>query len=233
MAIRQAVDPFFPKEIGQMKILIITDGAGAAHPMQEELEKANYTVDIAEDGRTGLEMALKQRYQLIIVGGAQPGCDRWRICEALRTRRYRTPILMLMAEGADDYLPRPFDNQDLLVRVRSLLMRDKLPRTRVLRIGDLEIDTSQHRVKRAGAEIGMSQREYDLLEALATFEGKVLTREAIQERIWMNEEASYNIVNVYIGMLRKKIDANHKVKLIQTVYGVGYTLRLLQEEETI
>ena len=226
-----------------MRILVVEDEISIADLIREGLGEANYSVDIVGDGLTGLEMAQEQTYHLILLDVMLPGMNGWQVCEALRARRNRVPILMLTARdgvqdrvrgldaGADDYLPKPFDFQELLARVRALLRRDKVNRTRTIRVGDLEIDTAQRRVTRAGVEIGLSHREYDLLEALAGYEGKVLTRDAIQERIWMNEEAGGNTVNVYIGMLRKKIDANHSVKLIQTVHGVGYTLRLPEREE--
>lgn len=227
-----------------MRILLIEDEMGIANLIREGLEEAGYTVHLAHDGNTGLEMALEETYHLILLDLMLPGRDGWSVCEELRSRRMRIPIMMLTARettqdrvrgldtGADDYLPKPFDFQELLARVRALLRRDKVNRTRVIRVADLEIDTAQHRVHRAGVEIPLSHREYDLLEALAGNEGKVLTREAIQERIWMNEEAGFNTVNVYIGMLRKKIDANHVVKLIHTVHGVGYTLRMPQEAQS-
>ena len=128
-------------------------------------------------------------------------------------------------------MPKPFEFPELLARVRALLRRDKVHRTRVIQVADLEIDTAQRRVTRAGAEIGLSHREYDLLEALAAHESQVLTREVIQERIWMDEDSYSNTVDVYIGMLRKKIDAGHARKLIQTVRGLGYTLRVPEAEE--
>jgi len=227
-----------------MRILLIEDEAGIANLIRQGLEEANYRVDVAGDGQAGLELAEEQTYHLILLDVMLPKRDGWSVCEELRARRVRVPILMLTARdtvqdrvrgldtGADDYLPKPFDFQELLARVRALLRRDRVHRTRVIRVGDLEIDTAQHRVTRAGAVIPLSHREYDLLEALAAHEGKVLTREAIQERIWMNEEAYSNTVNVYIGLLRKKIDAHHPVKLIQTVHGVGYTLRLPEGEAT-
>lgn len=221
-----------------MKILLIEDEKGIANLIREGLEDASYSVDVRDDGQDGLELALEQMYHLIILDVMLPRRDGWSVCEALRARRCRTPILMLTARdtvadrvrgldaGADDYLPKPFDFQELMARVRALLRRDKIHRARMIRVGDLEIDSAKRRVTRDGVEILLSNREYDLLEALAANEGKVLTREAIQERIWMNEDAYSNTVNVYIGMLRKKIDAGHAVKLIQTVHGVGYTLRL-------
>jgi two-component system copper resistance phosphate regulon response regulator CusR len=127
--------------------------------------------------------------------------------------------------GADDYLAKPFEFPELLARVRALVRRDKVHRARVIRVADLEIDTAMRRVTRGGTAIPLSHREYDLLEALAASEGRVLTREVIQERIWRDEESYSNTVDVYIGLLRKKIDAGSDVKLIQTVRGLGYTLR--------
>ncbi|HEX5323048.1 MAG TPA: response regulator transcription factor, partial [Capsulimonadaceae bacterium] len=166
-----------------------------------------------------------------------PGMDGFRICEELRERGVASPILMLTARdavrdrvhglqiGADDYLPKPFDFAELVARVQALLRRDRLHKTRQIKIADLEIDTRARRVMRGGQEVALTPREYALLEALASHEAQVLTREVIQERVWLDEESSSNTVDVYIGSLRKKIDAGHEVKLIQTVHGVGYTLK--------
>lgn len=223
-----------------MKVLVIEDDAGIANMVRHGLEEANYLVEIASDGATGLQMALENTYGIIILDLMLPKMDGWQVCEELRRRRNRAPVLMLTARdavddrirgldaGADDYLPKPFDFQEFLARVRALLRRDRIHRTRIIRLADLEIDTSQRRVTRSGIEIGLSHREYELLEALAAHEGQVFTREAIQERVWMNETASSNTVDVYIAMLRKKIDAGHTIKLIHTVHGAGYTVRLLE-----
>jgi len=221
-----------------MRVLLIEDEPGISRLIKRGLEDAGYTVDTAQDGAAGLELAEMNTYAVILLDLMLPVMDGWTVCESLRRHKDRTPILMLTARdtvtdkvrgldtGADDYLPKPFDFQELLARLRALLRRDKVHKARVIRVGDLEIDTGQHRVTRGGREIGLSHREYELLEALAAHESQVLSREAIQERIWMNEESYSNTVDVYIRLLRKKIDAGFDVKLIHTVHGVGYTLRV-------
>jgi len=221
-----------------MRVLIIEDEPGIAGAVKRGLAGAGYEADIAVDGQAGLALALEHSYSAIILDVMLPGIDGWRVCEELREAGNRTPVLMLTAKdeiedrvrgletGADDYLVKPFDFRELLARVRSLLRRDKVHRTRKFRIADLEIDTSQRRVTRAGVEIGLSRREYDLIEALAAHHGQVLTRDTIQQRIWMDEDSYSNTVDVYVGMLRKKIDAGHPVKLIHTIRGAGYSLRV-------
>jgi two-component system copper resistance phosphate regulon response regulator CusR len=211
--------------------------------IQRGLQDAGYSVDVAADGLTGRRMAQEHTFHLIVLDLMLPGMSGLRVCEDLRAQRITVPILMLTARdgvddrvrgldaGADDYLPKPFAFPELLARVRALLRRDKIHRSRIIRVADLAIDTAQRRVERAGVEIGLSHREYELLEALAARESQVLTREVIQERIWMDESSVSNTVDVYIGMLRKKIDAGHDVKLIHTVRGTGYTLRAPDPEE--
>jgi DNA-binding response OmpR family regulator len=220
-----------------MNILIVEDEEAIASVVQKGLEEAGYRVAVARDGRDGLEKARERRFHLLILDIMLPGLDGLTICREIREDRNPVPILMLTAKdavpdrvtgletGADDYLPKPFEFPELLARVGALLRRDKLHRSRLIEVADLKIDTGAHRVERAGREIALSSREYELLEALASQEGRVLTREVILDRIWMAEDSFSNTVDVYIGSLRKKVDAGHSLKLIRTVHGVGYTLR--------
>lgn len=222
-------------------MLLVEDDAAIAQVVRQGLEENKFQVDVAGDGAKGLELALSATYSALLLDVMLPKVDGFTLCRELRARKVRVPILMLTARdavsdrvkgldiGADDYLPKPFDFDELLARVRALVRRDKVNKSRVIRAGDLEIDTGSHIVKRAGKEIQLTRREYTLLEALAAREGQVLTRELIQERVWMDEESYSNTVDVYIGSLRKKVDAGHEVKLIHTVHGLGYTLRVSED----
>ncbi|HEY3379691.1 MAG TPA: response regulator transcription factor [Armatimonadota bacterium] len=226
-----------------MRILVVEDDALIRDVIKRGLEDDRiYAVETAEDGHEGLRMALEADYAVIILDIMLPGLDGWQICEELRRRRVSTPILMLTARdavqdrvrgltlGADDYLAKPFHFEELLARIQALHRRDSRYKAHKLRIAHLEIDTATHAVTCDGEELILTPREYMLLEALAMNEGRVLSRDAIQYRIWNSEESTSNTVDVYIGMLRKKIDADRPTKLIHTIHGQGYMLRGPHEE---
>jgi two-component system copper resistance phosphate regulon response regulator CusR len=221
-----------------MRILLIEDETPIAAVVRKGLERAHYSVDVASDGEEGLRLATENRYGLILLDVMLPKRDGWSVCQTLRARRDPVPIIMLTARdavpdrvrglelGADDYLPKPFDFQELLARVRAQFRRDRVYRAGVQQVGDIELDTTARRVTLRGEEVALTPREYDLLEALVAQEGRVLTREYILERVWEGEGGvGPKNVDVYINLLRRKVDSGDAHRLIHTVHGVGYVLR--------
>lgn len=226
-----------------MRLLLIEDDDSIRDVIKRGLEEDRYIVDAVADGVSGYNLAMKTDYAAIILDIMLPGMDGWQICEQIRSKRVRTPILILTARdavrdrvrglelGADDYLPKPFDFDELLARIHALIRRDKAYKAQVLQIAHLEINTGTRQVSVQGQPIALTPREYSLLAALATNEGRVLSREMIQYQIWNNDDSSSNIVDVHIGILRKKIDADQPVHLIHTVHGQGYMLKRPKSED--
>ena len=220
-----------------MRVLVVEDEAGIADFVRQGLTEAGYAVDVARDGREGLEYALAAAYDVLVLDIMLPGIDGLELLRELRGRGQRTPTLLLTARdtvdnrvegldvGADDYLVKPFAFAELLARVRALLRRPPLQTGTVLRIADLEMDTARREVRRGDRPIALSPREHAVLEYLLRHPNQVLTRTQIGEHVWnfdfYNES---NVVDVYIGYLRRKIDQGSERPLFHTVRGVGYRL---------
>jgi DNA-binding response OmpR family regulator len=220
-----------------MRILVVEDEPGIALFIRQGLSEAGYAVDVAGDGEEGLDYALAAEYDAIVLDILLPRMDGLDLLRELRDRGMMTPVLLLTARdavddrvqgldaGADDYLVKPFAFSELLARIRALLRRPPLQTEAVLRVGDLEMDLSRHEVRRAQRVIELSPREFALLEYLIRHPTQVLSRTQIIEHVW-NFDFSYesNVVDVYIGYLRRKLNRGSDTRLIHTVRGVGYRL---------
>jgi len=219
------------------RILIVEDAIGVSGHLHDGLIEHGFCPSVAINYDSGLEIAASESFAAIILDLTTPHQSGMEICRYLQENRVTTPIMMIAAHdsvedkvrglemGADDYLAKPFDFRELVARLHALIRRDKVHHVRKITIEDLEIDTNTFEVTRSGNPLTLSRREYELLEALATRQGRVLSREMIQTRIWGNQDVFSNTVDVFIGSLRKKIDDGHGVKLIHTVRGFGYVLK--------
>lgn len=218
-----------------MKILLVEDHKKTGSWVKKGLEEAGYIVDIVTDGRDGLYFALNNEYQLVILDIMLPGMDGWNVLKVLRTSK-AVPVICLTARdavddrvkglelGANDYLVKPFSFSELLARVKNQLRTNQVVST-IIEIADLKIDLSRHDVERGGVKIPMTRQEYSLLLFFAQHAGDVLPRTLIASEVWgIDFESDTNIVDVAIRRLRKKIDDNHSIKLIETVRGMGYRL---------
>lgn len=225
-----------------MKVLIVEDDPEISAALRTGLEKAGFVVDIVRDGERALSVGLNRVVDVIILDLMLPSIDGITVCKRLRAEQVSTPILMLTAKGnlddrveglesgADDYLAKPFEFAELLARVRALVRRDKVHRSARIEICDLVVDTATRVVNRAGRVIELTKREYLLLEALASRQGQVLTRETIHRSVWNDEFSISNTVDVHVRRLRQKIDDDFEPKLIHTVVRIGYVLRAEQPQ---
>ena len=220
-----------------MRILVVEDEKKSALYLDKGLRESGYSVDVAENGESGLRLAREGDYDLIILDVMLPGRDGWSVMSELRKSGKQTPVLFLTARdtvddrvkglelGADDYLVKPFAFSELLARVRSVLRRGPQRQPELVKVGDLELDLFKQRALRAGKKLDLTPKEFSLLSLLARRTGEVLSRTLIAEQVWdMNFDSDTNVVDVHVRRLRSKLDDPYERKLIHTVRGVGYVL---------
>lgn len=217
------------------KILVVEDDQNIREYLEESLKEAGYSVKSTGDGAVALKMVKESKPDLIVLDLGIENISGETVCEEVKKMHPELPIIILTAKGstgeivhgldlgADDYMPKPFETEELLARIRARL---KQKGSSVLEIEDLTLDTSTYEVKRGGKLIPLTAKEFKLLEYLIINKGAVLSRETILDHIWLySPEIESRVVDVYIGYLRKKIDEGFDNKLIKSVRGFGYTIR--------
>lgn len=220
-----------------MRVLIVEDDQKLVSYLKKSLEAEGLSVDVAFDGNVALDKALAQSYDVITLDIMLPELNGYRVCQNLRSSGVSTPILMLTAKdgeydeadaldvGADDFLRKPFSMVVLLARIRALARRGGAAAGKVLCVEDLRLDMASKRVERGGSRIELTPREYALLEYLMLRRGIAITKAQLLEHVWgARFMGSENVVEVYIGYLRKKLDGSSRTSLIETVRGVGYRM---------
>jgi two-component system OmpR family response regulator len=223
---------------GAVRVLLVEDEVKLASLIRKALREQRMLADVAVNGEDALWMAEATPYDVVVLDVNLPGIDGFEACHRLRVNGVRTPILMLTARdsvddritgldtGADDYMVKPFDFNELFARVRALARRGPAEHGPMLAVGDLNLDAATHTVTRAGVEIQLSTKELQLLEVFMRRPGQVLSRYDLLEGAWeMDYENRSNVVDVYVRYLREKIDRPFGVETIETVRGAGYRLR--------
>ena len=221
-----------------MQVLVVEDERRMAELLRQGLEEEGHTVFLAGNGRDGLAMAQSHPFDVIVLDVMLPGIDGFTVAKKLRSVRNRTPILMLTArdanqdvieglnDGADDYLVKPFSFDVLLARLRAVSRRGPIPQPLHLEVADLRLNPGSRDVVRGDRSIALTRTEYNLLELLMRRAGHVVPRESLIEAVWgFDSEVRNNTLDVFIRLLRDKVDATGESKLIHTVRGVGYCLR--------
>ena len=222
-----------------MRILVVEDEKKTASFLRRALQEEGFAVDVCHNGDEALAAPAATPYDAIVLDIMLPGRDGLSLLRRWRQERNTTPVLLLSARGsvgervegldagADDYLPKPFALAELAARVRALTRRGADNKSPVLRVGDLTLDTVTHRAERGGAPIELTAREYRLLEFLMRSAGRLCARMMILEKVWDYDfDPGTNLVDVYIKRLREKVDAGFEPKLLHTVRGVGYVMKI-------
>jgi two-component system copper resistance phosphate regulon response regulator CusR len=223
-----------------MRLLLIEDEMKTSHYLKKGLEENGFEVDAALDGKTGRHLAFRNTYDVIVTDIILPGISGREITRALRDAKIQTPVLMLTAlnetddvvegfdAGADDYLAKPFEFRELLARLRALAKRNRAqhPDSQVLEAADLKMWVDKKQVFRAGIPIELTAKEFNLLEYLLRNKGRVISKQELARHVWnIDFDTGTNMVEVYVNYLRRKMDRDFPVKLIQTQFGMGYVLR--------
>ncbi|MCB9112480.1 MAG: response regulator transcription factor [Anaerolineales bacterium] len=221
-----------------MRLLLVEDNQRLNESLQRNLVRDGYAVDAAFDGMEGEDLATVTQYDLIILDVMLPKKDGIQVCSDLRDNGVTTPILMLTARdalsdrvagldsGADDYLVKPFEMEELRARLRALLRRESTDKNSVLKIADLTLDPAAHTVERDGQSIELTSREFSLLEFLMRHPNRLITRQMAENSLWSYDaNVASNVVDVYIRRLRRKVDDPFEVKLIETIRGSGYRIK--------
>lgn len=227
-----------------MRVLVVEDAADMNRLIVKVLKKAGYSVDGCFNGEEALDHLLGAEYDAILLDVMMPKLDGYELLKRLRDQGMDTPVLFLTARdavadrvkgldlGADDYLVKPFDFEELLARIRAMTRKRAGNRSNRFVLADLTVDTERRTVERGGAAIPLLPKEFSILEYMIRNQGIVLSREQLENQIWNYEySGSSNNVDVYISRLRKKIDSGHDVKLLHTIRGVGWVLRAEQTVE--
>ncbi len=220
------------------RVLVVDDDPAILRALRRGLRVEGFDVDVTTSGREALELVHRAAPDAVVLDVSMPGLSGIEVCERLRSGRSEVPVLMLsamdevtdrvagLAAGADDYVVKPFELREVVLRLRALLRRAGRPPGAVVRVGRLTVDPAGRRVTIDGRPVELSRREFDLLEVLAHNAGIVLSRDVLLERVWGYDfEVTGNAVDTFVGYLRRKLEAGGEPRIVHTVRGVGFVLR--------